>query len=237
MHSQLALTQKRYYSHIYDKTRWADMTERPFESVHPPVFAEATNGTAVGLLTSAINVIEDRGETAVRVEDVAGSLGLAVTAVYRYFGSRQGLIDAAHAERVVRATSDQLAALERVVDAALTPEEFRSAFDAFILDSMSPERRSQVFVRVHALGSAYGRPELLAFLGEVHRYGVSSAARILARAQDRGWISESIDLEVVAAWFWAVTFGGVVNLVDPSPVDHEAFASLTLEALRRAVFS
>lgn len=208
------------------------------KSVFPaPVFIEAPNGTAVGLLSSAIAVIEERGETAVRVEEVSASLGLAVTAVYRYFGSRQGLIDAAHAERVIRATNEQLAALEQVVESSTSAAEFQVAFEQFIFDALSPQSRAQVFVRVHALGSAYGRPELLGFLGEAHRYGVAIAASILGRARDRGWISESTDLEVVAAWFWAVSFGGVVNLVDPTPVDHDGFAVLTLAALRGALFT
>ena len=213
------------------------MSEPGIEPLSAPTFASAPNGAAVGLLASAIDVIEERGETAVRVEDVASSLGLAVTAVYRYFGSRQGLIDAAHAERVVRATSEQLTALEQVVDTSTSVEEFRSAFDRFVLDSLSPQRRSQMFVRVHAIGSAYGRPELLDFLGEVHRYGVAGTVRLLERARERAWISSSVDLEVVAAWFWAVTLGGVVNLVDPTPVDHDAFATFSLDALRRSLYA
>ena len=213
------------------------MTDMFGTALSAPVFSTAPNGTAVGLLQSAIAVIDERGDTAVRVEEVAGSLGLAVTAVYRYFGSRQGLIDAAHAERVMQATNDSLAALEHVVETSTSSAEFQVAFEQFMLDTLSPERRSQVFVHVHALGSAYGRPELWGFLGEAHRYGVASTAALLARASERGWLSESADLEVVAAWFWAVTFGGVVNFIDPSPVDHDGFAVLSLDVMRRALFA
>lgn len=212
------------------------MTELAESGLATPVFADAPNGTAVGLLSAAIDVIEDRGETAVRVEEIAGTLGLAVTAVYRYFGSRQGLIDAAHAERVVRSIDADLDRLAAVVDGSRSATQFRAGFERFVLDTVSPGHGAHVFRRVHALGSAYGRPELLTFLGEAQRYAVESASAILGRAQDKGWVRKGADLQVITAWLMAVTFGGVVNLVDPSPVDPDALAVLTVDALKRALW-
>ena len=57
------------------------------------------------MLEVAIAAIDEKGESGVRVNDIATEVGVAITSLYHYFGSRDGLVVAAQTERYLRSLS------------------------------------------------------------------------------------------------------------------------------------
>jgi AcrR family transcriptional regulator len=58
------------------------------------------------LLDRTIEVIEAEGVPGVRVQPIAAAAGVAVPSVYHFFGSKEGLIEAAQAERYGRVLAE-----------------------------------------------------------------------------------------------------------------------------------
>jgi AcrR family transcriptional regulator len=88
------------------------------------------SATADRLLEAAIGAIDTGGEAAVRVQEVADAAGVQIPILYRQFGSRDGLIQAAQVERLSRTLGREMDDLASAMDAVATAEEFRALIDA-----------------------------------------------------------------------------------------------------------
>jgi AcrR family transcriptional regulator len=117
------------------------------------------------LLTSARKEIEDFGVLGFRVSRVATEANCSVTQIYRYFGSRNGL--------VARALSDLY---QEILDAALeTAEKYVSSFQTMTVDEVlrifiGPREMAQMPmmpVRLQILAVASTIPELEVQLSEI----------------------------------------------------------------------
>lgn len=196
--------------------------------------AREQGDTRSALLEAAIEVIEESGESGFRINAVLDRVGVASTAIYHHFGSRDDLVDSANAERYQRT----LYALshDAMVDAlakCTTEAEFDATLAASIVldnDPATPPRRR---TRVAVLGSAVSRPSLAAKITEVNAVYARTMAEVFRPAQERGWIRSDLDLEAVAMWYIGQTTGRVmVELGSPAPVvDLGAWSRVESEAV------
>ena len=58
--------------------------------------------TQQAIVDQAIEIIEEHGEVALRVQDLAERTGASISSIYYFFTDREGLIAAAQAERYSR---------------------------------------------------------------------------------------------------------------------------------------
>lgn len=160
--------------------------------------------TARALLEHAIDVIDAYGEAALRMHDLARRVGVAVTSIYHFFGSREGLIEAAHAQRYARCLQRELT----VFASATRRCRSRGQFEALVRTTLEQWGSSHHSVTrmtmTSAVGGAHGRPRLAAALAEIHHDGIGVLVDTLRRPQERGWISPQLDLATFAAWFLAL---------------------------------
>ena len=59
---------------------------------------QSTNSRGL-ILALAIKAIDTGGEASIRVKQIADEAGTSVTSIYHFFGSREGLIEAAQIAR------------------------------------------------------------------------------------------------------------------------------------------
>jgi len=164
-------------------------------------------GTKERLLEAAIEVIDQRGEAGLKVDEIAEMAAITKPSLYHFFGDREGLVVQAQAERFRRSLRHGQDAAIELVRACTRREEFeimvRGALTHFA-DPAATERRR---VRIDVLGSAVSRPELLA---EVNRV-MSEAAHELAEAIDigreRGWATAMFSSASVAMWWYCTLMG------------------------------
>jgi AcrR family transcriptional regulator len=197
-----------------------------------PTVATSRHPTAQRVLDAAVDAIERGGEEAIQVEPLVRELGLTVTAIYRWFGSRQGLVQAAQHERFTRLSSVGLDAWGAAMANATSVEAAHRVVDQLVNTALRPEQAEIRRRRVSALGSAFGRPELTAEIGVLVRQQVDEVARCLEQAHRGGLLSLQADARSVALWLPMVFLGRACFEIDPAPPSVEAWNQLC----RRAVY-
>ncbi len=148
------------------------------------------------ILDAAIGVIARRGVRGFRVEQVAEQAGVAVSLLYYYFGSRNGL---------VRATLDH--ANERAATTTPGSGSGRATIEASLLAELDPEARDTSVVWGEVLASAVFEAELRDQLREAGAaWNDLVAAAIAAGIQD-GSINRTVDARAAAERLTAVVDG------------------------------
>ncbi|MEA3184323.1 MAG: hypothetical protein QOJ74_800 [Ilumatobacteraceae bacterium] len=193
------------------------------------------SATADRLLEAAIGAIDTGGEAAVRVQEVADAAGVQIPILYRQFGSRDGLIQAAQVERLSRTLGREMDDLASAMDAVATAEEFRALIDAVLASLDGAERRTARWKRVNVVGSTYGRPDLAVAVSKLQTRAVQGIAHALQRPQESGWLRDDLDLEAFAAWFAGQTMGRVLIELGGSEIDDSAWNSISADAVRHVL--
>jgi AcrR family transcriptional regulator len=184
------------------------------------------------VLEATIIVIDAGGERAVRVQEIADAAGVQVPILYRHFGNRDGLIQAAQVERLGRALSGELRDLGTALDEMATEEQFRALVDVILASLDTVERRTARWHRVNVIGSTYGRPELARAVTELQSRAVLGIADALRRPQQNGWLRDGLDLEAFAAWFAGQTLGRIIIEIGDYEIDEAAWNSISADAVR-----
>lgn len=188
------------------------------------------------LIDTTIDAIDAGGEVSVRVQDIVSAAGVQITVLYRNFGSREGLVQAAQAARLVRDMDAELVRFASAFDTVHSAEEFRDLVDLVLDGVTAPDRQLLRLKRVNVIGSTYGRPDLAAAIAQIQRNTITRIARVLLPAQDRGWIRADLDLEAFAAWFAGQTLGRVIVELGDTNVDGASFNAIASDAVRHVLF-
>jgi len=191
--------------------------------------------TAQRVLDAAVGIIEAGGEEAIQVEPLVRDLGLTVTAIYRWFGSRQGLVQAAQQERFFRLSDMGLEPWGEALVRANGPDQVGRLIDVLVERSLDVENSHMRRRRANALGSAFGRPELMAEMGSLIRDQVDRLGWYLERAHAAGAIQLREDPRSVALWIPMVVLGRVCFELDPAPPAVTAWNDLCRQALYLAM--
>lgn len=158
----------------------------------------------IALLRSAIEAIDEHGEAGVRVEEIGRRAGMSVAAIYHWFDSKRGLIEAAQRMR-----------FDEVWDVTITAEVDR--FRAQIAGASDPaqaKRRLLQFTgglrnssnddsrmaRLMLIGNSIHQPELRHLVTANYRAYLDTGAEALAQGVDRAGFRTDLDLRVSAAW-------------------------------------
>jgi len=183
------------------------------------------------LLEHTIAVIDAEGVPAVRVHLIAEAAGVKVPSVYHFFGSKEGMIEAAQAERYVRSIRTSNARFLAIFASAATIEQFRDACREMMLSYCDAAGAHRRLVRLNALGSGYASPALLEAINAAQNEVNAEFAMALGMAQERGWVRADVDVCALAAWFMGQLLGRSLIEIGPSPVDPDHWNAIALEAI------
>jgi AcrR family transcriptional regulator len=178
------------------------------------------------ILMSAVEIIDEHGEAALRLMDVARRAGITLSLITHYFGTRDNLVAEAHTVRFKGLTSADAKKLVRVVGSASTKDEFRAALSALTAEVLDRKRASVRLARISAIGAAYGRPELLTELGDTMSELNDTLTEVITTMQDEGFLRPDIDPRAVATFISAYSLGAVVADLDARPADREQIAQV-----------
>ncbi len=188
------------------------------------------------LIDVTVKMIDEQGEVAVRVQDVVAAAGVQVPVLYRHFGNREGLIRAAHVQRLLVAITEELETLNAAVATVNSREEFMALLDGVLAELTTSERRAIRARRANVVGSVYGRPELGRAIGKLQFQAVRGIADALAPAQERGWILPEVDLVHFAGWFMGMNMGRIVGELAEDDYDLAVWDSMTRTAVFTVLF-
>ena len=164
------------------------------------------NDTRERLLKATAAVIDKGGESAVRIRDITKACTITAPSIYHFFGSREGLIDAAQAYRFSRGQRELSLAFSTALYKCRSKKDLTELAHRFLDLMFATERRATRNSRLNVLGNAIYRPELSKELAVAQDLSNKIVGEPLRFAQAKGWVRDDFDPEMFAAWL-----NGVVN--------------------------
>jgi AcrR family transcriptional regulator len=204
--------------------------ERVADVLHP------TADVARQMIDATVAIIDADGEAAVRVKDIVEAAGVQVPVLYRHFGSREGLVQAAQVERLVRDIDAQLDEVTKAIEQIDTIDEFRIMVDMILSSLADPERKKVRFQRLSVLGSAYGRPALVAEVARLQALYLEATAALLRRPQELGWLAEDLNVDAFASWFAGQMLGRVMIEFGEPIVEEAEYDAIVNDAVKHILF-
>jgi AcrR family transcriptional regulator len=183
------------------------------------------------LIDATIDVLETRGEQAVRLREIAEAIGVTQPAIYHFFANRDRLIEAAQAERYRRDNDDILRRFVAVARTATNAEDFFRIVEDNLRAAYSPDRRERRIRRLNVVGSCQFRPEGQRLLAETQAELVAVLGGVFQRAQDRGWARNDLDPFAIASWLTGQINGRVFSELDPDHDPPEDWNRVSLTAV------
>lgn len=177
--------------------------------MNPPSFLVMSQGvsTRSRLVDATIESLDQGGEAAVRVSDVASRSDVTTASIYHFFSDRDGLIVAAQVERYRRSLMFGMADQSQAVRRCTTRAEFLELIDSWMRTIGSAEGQQRRRIRIEVLGSAASRPELRSLLVEVDKEASLAIGRVIEIAQDKGWTGNRFDPNIAALWWFGMMNG------------------------------
>lgn len=188
------------------------------------------------LLEAAVEVIDSKGLGAIRVRDIAAVAGVREPSVYHYFGSRDGLIEAALAARYSRGLMQVVNGLAAAAAKCITREEFIQVIRQVVATIVEPTRAYVRSVRADVLGSAQTRPGVADVVMAAQRESNMGIGDIIKAAQGKGWVRSDIDPLAFAVWYVGMVNGRILLEMDPAQVNPEHWNDIALDASLHLLF-
>jgi AcrR family transcriptional regulator len=164
-------------------------------------------GTRNRLLEAAIELIAERGEAGLKVDEVAERAEITKPSLYHFFGDREGLVVAAQAERFRRSLRFGQDAALQLAQACTS----RADFEALIMGGLTQFADSAAVLRrrarIDVLGSAVSRPELMAEVNQVLTDAANDLGELVDIGKERGWVSSPFSSRSLAMWWYGTLLG------------------------------
>jgi AcrR family transcriptional regulator len=182
------------------------------------------------ILAAAVREVRERDESAFRVTIVAKNAGCATSVLYHYFGSREGLIDAALVQIVIEESNGVREALALASQAAETSTDAIEMLVNYVMFAHSPDRRADRSLRARLLGAAQTRPTVRRAFQEFGRLSTEANRNLLTTLADKGLIRKDLDIRALALTLRSLDFGWVLDEVnDDSEIVFEDWIAVMRE--------
>lgn len=188
------------------------------------------------ILERAIEVLEEHGEAGIRTHQIAKDCGVTAPILYRAFGDREGLIEAAQAERYRRNRDYMGPEFREQVMACRSREDFRGVVARVIAFMISPDRAPARRFRASVLGAAATRPYLAAEVSKANASVVAAYREMLDFAREKAWVDYTGDFTVLLYW-WIGAIDGRVHLeMIEEDLDLSDWDDLLMTSIMTALF-
>ena len=188
------------------------------------------------LLDAAIRMINDKGEAGLRIDDLLNEVDVKAPTLYHHFGSREGLIVEAQAERFLRSIRVGTAEIIDAFNNSTTIQDLKKAVRLAVSYRGDESRIQYRLQRLNALGAAYARPDLAVRIVEAHEAQVREVADAMRPFQAKGLIRSDIDIEMVIAWYNGALIGGLLVELEPSTLDANHWSVVMIDAIDHLLF-
>ena len=193
--------------------------------------------TRAYILRLAVEALERGGEAAVKAKEICREADIAVTSLYHYFGSRDGLVIAAQVKRYTDSIQDVYGAWDQAVRSCKSQDDLRNVITVMLDLVMKPEREHARMIRLNVLGSSYARPELRTAIVAQQEEMFAAQAETLDWAKAQGWMRPEIDSKALTAWHVGVVTGLTLLELGPTSVDKDAWRDIYLNALLETILA
>jgi AcrR family transcriptional regulator len=165
------------------------------------------------VLASAVKAIDKGGEAAVKIRQICADTKTTAPSIYHFFGSREGLIEAAQAARFIQGQRKISIDFADSVHGCKSKSDFTAVAHRFLEQMFSSERQSIRSVRINVLGSAQSRKGLAKAIAKSQLIANKVGGEPIRYAQEKGWVRPDFNSEMYLAWLTGmVNAQGLIEL-------------------------
>lgn len=169
------------------------------------------------ILQAAVKEIRERDEASFRVTAVAKAAGCATSVLYHYFGSREGLIDAALVAIVTEETNMLREFATLSFQAAQDTDDAVELMVNYALIAHDPSRRVDRALRARLVGAAQTRPSVRAEYAKYSDLAQHQNMQIIDTLKSKGLIREEVSSSAASLVMRALDYGWVLDEVHDAP--------------------
>jgi AcrR family transcriptional regulator len=211
------------------------MSSKP--GAFPEPKQERSTATIQKLVDATIDMLNERGEAGVRVDDLLEITGISRGSLYHHFGGRDGLLVAAMAQQYSHLLATDIDSIEAVLGSVDSAEEMVARLVETTRDAQAPERAGQRLTRAAIIGASAARPLLAEALAAEQQKLTTRFTGLAAALQQRGWIRSDIEPEIIAVFIQAFTFGRVLSDISSQPADPDQWNMMVAAFVRDFLFT
>lgn len=188
------------------------------------------------LLAEAMRVIDEHGEAAVHIRDIAAACGVTSPIVYKAYGSREGLIVAAQTERYISSWRETAHDVPEAILAANTVDELKAVIAGAIRAILGPERHIHRRTRHEILGSLVHHEALEKAVVEQLALMRDRFGNAFEAARQKGLVRPDLDGATAFMWYIGQIEGRFLIELDMAGVDETTWNRIFLEAVFFSLF-
>jgi len=175
------------------------------------------------IVDAAMTRFAEGGFHSTGMAEVIAATGLSAGAVYRYFPSKEALIQAIVEERVL---ANAAAAFERILDEGVDDPVVAVSAALGIVDVVSAREGVDVTrVAVQAWGEALRNPDILAVAQGAYAQMRGYLAAVARRAQEHGRLGPEADPDEIAKTMLSLVMGYLIQRLIMGDVNREDYTA------------
>ena len=176
-------------------------------------------------------MLDEGGESAVRIKTVAAIAHITEPSVYHFFGSRAGLIEAAQLTRFHRSQNEVIERFGKAIRDCATKAEAATSIDTALRAVYDRSRFFARQMRAEILGGAQSRPALFDELVKAQTALLHDLESHIRWAQDRGFMPVHLDAYAVGMWITSLASAFLIAEMDNTPGVIEAWVEYTKKSV------
>jgi AcrR family transcriptional regulator len=162
------------------------------------------------LIEAALEVIENEGVNALRLDALAASVGVTKGSLYWHFKDRDDLIRAALQEQMRRLTEASMSGVSEALSSSKNLAEYLVQVQSVVADPYNEDEVAQRWRRLELLVAARKDPELSKAMREIQVHGMAAYTQVMRDAQESGILRSDLDPAAVAVAISALAMGANV---------------------------
>lgn len=187
------------------------------------------------ILERAIEVIDQRGEDALRVTEVARMAGVTQGMVTYHFGSRHNLVAEAQLVRYAANMMIDVVELASIVDTIHDTDALFEVGMLFTRRALLPERVLARRARVSAAGFGVGDEHVRTVLRQAATTAIDGLTAFLTTMAERGLLRPGVSPRATATFIQSYNLGLVQWDLDERPVPGEEIVDVIAHFMRSVI--
>ena len=192
----------------------------------PPAPQQRSESTVDLVLRAVIRRLEESGESHLTIDDILLETGVSKGSLYYHFGDREGLIYAARIAQYSTYLQNDSEELRSGLLTCTTFEQFVENLLGLTILSMQKNDRKIRAMRLNAISSAYGRPDLWYALQEKQHQYTNAITEVFQYGQKMGWVRTDITAHALGVFVQGHALSRILVDLDHNELEAESWVKV-----------
>jgi len=186
----------------------------------------ADHPTKVALLSTTVELIDDRGVNGFTVETLLERSGISKGSLYHHYADFSAVIEAAQIARFARYVDEDIAALMSVLQSSSSREDLLERLSLIAKSVHHSSRRAQRADRAAIIGLARSSENFAQRLGVEQQRLTDALTDLVREGQNRGFINQGLNARALATFVQSYSLGKVLVDIVAESLTEEAWDAL-----------